>query len=93
MTEPDAGSDLGAITTRAIEVDEGYLINGMKTWVTDGPEASFTRSCVRPIRVRGSEGLDISLFPVIFPVFRSVRDSSVWELAQHRFVRWPSKMF
>jgi alkylation response protein AidB-like acyl-CoA dehydrogenase len=41
MTEPDAGSDLGAITTRAIEVDEGYLINGMKTWVTDGPEASF----------------------------------------------------
>ena len=23
------------------EVDDGYLINGMKTWVTDGPEASF----------------------------------------------------
>lgn len=41
MTEPEAGSDLGAITTRAIEVDDGYLINGMKTWVTDGPEASF----------------------------------------------------
>ncbi len=41
MTEPDAGSDLGAITTRAVEVDDGYLINGMKTWVTDGPEASF----------------------------------------------------
>ncbi len=41
MTEPDAGSDLGAITTRATEVDDGYLINGMKTWVTDGPEASF----------------------------------------------------
>ncbi|MFH1115896.1 MAG: acyl-CoA dehydrogenase family protein [Pseudomonadota bacterium] len=41
MTEPDAGSDLGAISTRAVEVDDGYLINGMKTWVTDGPEASF----------------------------------------------------
>jgi alkylation response protein AidB-like acyl-CoA dehydrogenase len=41
MTEPDAGSDLGAITTRATQVDDGYLINGMKTWVTDGPEASF----------------------------------------------------
>ncbi len=41
MTEPDAGSDLGAITTRATEVEGGYLINGMKTWVTDGPEASF----------------------------------------------------
>ncbi len=41
MTEPEAGSDLGAITTRATAVDDGYLINGMKTWVTDGPEASF----------------------------------------------------
>lgn len=41
MTEPEAGSDLGAVTTRAAEVDDGYVINGMKTWVTDGPEASF----------------------------------------------------
>jgi len=41
MTEPEAGSDLGAISTRATAVDDGYLINGMKTWVTDGPEASF----------------------------------------------------
>lgn len=41
MTEPEAGSDLGAISTRATAVDDGYLINGMKTWVTDGPEANF----------------------------------------------------
>jgi alkylation response protein AidB-like acyl-CoA dehydrogenase len=41
MTEPEAGSDLGAISTRATAVADGYLINGMKTWVTDGPEASF----------------------------------------------------
>ncbi len=41
MTEPDSGSDLGAITTRPARVEGGYLINGMKTWVTDGPEASF----------------------------------------------------
>jgi acyl-CoA dehydrogenase len=28
MTEPDAGSDVGAITTRATEDGDGYLING-----------------------------------------------------------------
>lgn len=41
LTEPEAGSDLGAVSTRAAKVSDGYLINGMKTWVTDGPKASF----------------------------------------------------
>ncbi len=41
LTEPEAGSDLGAVSTRAVETSDGYLVNGMKTWVTDGPEASF----------------------------------------------------
>jgi len=41
LTEPEAGSDLGAVATSATKVSDGYLINGMKTWVTDGPKASF----------------------------------------------------
>ena len=41
LTEPEAGSDLGAVSTSATKVPDGYLINGMKTWVTDGPKASF----------------------------------------------------
>jgi butyryl-CoA dehydrogenase len=41
MTEPDAGSDLGAIATRAARVDGGYLLNGSKTWVTSAPLADF----------------------------------------------------
>ncbi|MBT3549868.1 MAG: acyl-CoA dehydrogenase [Rhodospirillaceae bacterium] len=41
MTEPDAGSDLASISTRAVETDGGYILNGAKTWVTSAPVADF----------------------------------------------------
>ncbi len=41
LTEPEAGSDLGAVTTRAEKRDDGYRVNGLKTWVTNGPVADF----------------------------------------------------
>lgn len=41
MTEPDAGSDLGGISTTARKVEGGYVINGQKTWVTSAPVADF----------------------------------------------------
>jgi alkylation response protein AidB-like acyl-CoA dehydrogenase len=36
LTEPDAGTDLQAIRTRAVRQGEHYLINGAKTWITNG---------------------------------------------------------
>ncbi len=41
MTEPNAGSDLGGIATRATRVDGGYRLNGQKMWVTSAPVADF----------------------------------------------------
>ena len=41
MTEPDAGSDLGGISTTAVKVEGGYKLNGAKTWVTAAPVADF----------------------------------------------------
>ena len=41
MTEPNAGSDLGGIATRAEKVDGGYRLNGQKMWVTSAPVADF----------------------------------------------------
>jgi benzylmalonyl-CoA dehydrogenase len=41
MTEPNAGSDLGGIATRAKKVDGGYALDGRKTWVTAAPVADF----------------------------------------------------
>jgi butyryl-CoA dehydrogenase len=41
MTEPNAGSDLDSIATRARKVPGGYEIDGQKTWVTSAPVADF----------------------------------------------------
>ena len=41
MTEPNAGSDLGAIATRAERTAGGYLLTGQKTWVTSATVADF----------------------------------------------------
>lgn len=39
LTEPDAGSDPGSMTTRAKKVDGGYLLSGAKTWISNSPIA------------------------------------------------------
>jgi glutaryl-CoA dehydrogenase len=39
LTEPDAGSDPGAMRTRARSVDGGFLLTGSKTWITNAPIA------------------------------------------------------
>jgi glutaryl-CoA dehydrogenase len=39
LTEPDAGSDPGAMRTRARRVDGGFLLNGSKTWISNSPIA------------------------------------------------------
>ena len=36
LTEPDAGTDLQAIRTRAAKDGNGYVINGTKTWISNG---------------------------------------------------------
>ncbi|MDB3881733.1 acyl-CoA dehydrogenase [Gammaproteobacteria bacterium] len=39
LTEPDAGSDPGSMTSSAKKVDGGYKLNGSKTWITNAPVA------------------------------------------------------
>ena len=39
LTEPDAGSDPGAMRTRVRKVGDEYVINGVKRWITNGSRA------------------------------------------------------
>ena len=41
LTEAEAGSDLGAMRTRARRTDSGWRLTGSKTWITNAPVASF----------------------------------------------------
>jgi acyl-CoA dehydrogenase len=52
ITEPDAGSDVAAIRTRAARVDGGWLVSGAKTFITNGVRADFYVTAVRT----GSKG-------------------------------------
>ena len=40
LTEPDAGTDLQAIRTRAVRDGDHYVVNGTKTWISNGIEGS-----------------------------------------------------
>jgi alkylation response protein AidB-like acyl-CoA dehydrogenase len=40
MTEPEAGSDLVSLSTKLTEQGDGYLLNGRKTFISGGEEAS-----------------------------------------------------
>jgi glutaryl-CoA dehydrogenase len=57
LTEPDHGSDPGAMVTRARQVDGGYSLTGAKTWITNAPIADvlvvWAKSDAHGGRIRG----------------------------------------
>ncbi len=40
LTEPDCGSDLQAVRTRAVRRGDGYVVTGNKAWITNGGEGN-----------------------------------------------------
>jgi acyl-CoA dehydrogenase len=47
ITEPGAGSDVAALSTRAERVDGGFVVNGEKTYITNGVRAHFIVTAVK----------------------------------------------
>jgi len=47
ITEPNAGSDVGAIRTRAVQEGKVYRVNGRKTFITSGSRADVLTCAVR----------------------------------------------
>lgn len=41
LSEPDAGSDVAAMSTRATRTSQGYRLNGVKTWISNADIADF----------------------------------------------------
>ncbi|MET9249765.1 acyl-CoA dehydrogenase family protein [Nonomuraea sp. NPDC003709] len=61
LSEPQAGSDAGALTCKAERVETGYRITGNKAWITHGGLADFYALFVRT--GEGSRGISCFLAP------------------------------
>ena len=57
LSEADAGSDAGAMTTSALLTDEGWTINGSKTWISNGGIADFYVTFVKTEIDAGTRGI------------------------------------
>ena len=56
LTEPNAGSDASAIKTTAEKVSDGYVLNGIKQWITNGGEAETYTIIAITDKKRGARG-------------------------------------
>ncbi|MDO8366659.1 MAG: acyl-CoA dehydrogenase family protein [Saprospiraceae bacterium] len=60
MTEPNAGSDLLNLQSKALVSDDGFVLNGQKTWVTSAPVADFFTVLAKTDK---AEGISIFFVP------------------------------
>ena len=64
-SEPNAGSDLASVQSRAVRNGEHYVLNGQKTWVSRGGHADWMFSIVRTgAGSAGHRGLTFLLIPL-----------------------------
>lgn len=59
LSEPNSGSDLASVATRAERVDGGWIVNGAKTWSSNAHDAHYMVTLVRtePLGEKKHEGL------------------------------------
>jgi long-chain-acyl-CoA dehydrogenase len=80
LTEPGAGSDLAAVSTRAVPDGDGWSISGAKTFITNGSVCDMVLVLARTGQP-GSKGL--SLFAVDPAAPGVSRDHKLHKLGQH----------
>jgi citronellyl-CoA dehydrogenase len=63
VTEPNAGSDVAGIQTWAKKDGDDYIINGAKTFITNGTRADFVTLLVKTAPEQGTHGCSFFLVP------------------------------
>ena len=69
ITEPNAGSDLGGITTIARRDGGSWVLRGTKTWITSAPVADFITVGAKTSEDRGLENIALFLVDTTTPGF------------------------
>jgi alkylation response protein AidB-like acyl-CoA dehydrogenase len=81
ITEPDAGSDVSAIKTRAVRDGDEWVINGSKTYITNGHRADFILLVTKTDPSAGYDGF--TLFIVDMDLPGVVREKRLEKLGMH----------
>jgi alkylation response protein AidB-like acyl-CoA dehydrogenase len=81
ITEPDAGSDVKGIRTRAVKDGEDYIINGSKTYITNGHRADVIVLVTKTDSDAGYDGFTLFLVPMDAPGV--IREKKLEKLGMH----------
>jgi alkylation response protein AidB-like acyl-CoA dehydrogenase len=75
-TEPEAGSDIFSMQTRAEKKADRWVLNGRKIWITGGAEADLILAFAKTDATKGVLGISTFLIPRETPGFRVERSIS-----------------
>ena len=86
ITEPDAGSNVAGIRTFARKVPGGYVVNGSKTFITNGVRADFLVCAVKTSPEGGHHGLSFLVLERDMPGYEVTRklEKMGWHCLRHR---------
>jgi len=81
ITEPDAGSDVAGIRTRAVRDGDEWVINGAKTYITNGHRADYIVLVVKTDPDAGHDGISLLIVDMDLPGV--VREQRLEKLGMH----------
>jgi len=81
ITEPDAGSDVAGIKTRAVRDGDEYVINGSKTYITNGHRSDFIVLVTKTDPDAGYDGFTLFLVDMDLPGV--IREKKLEKLGMH----------
>jgi acyl-CoA dehydrogenase len=81
MTEPGAGSDLAALRTTAVLDGDEYVINGSKTFITNGQHADMVIVAAKTDPAAGAKGISLFLVDTTLPGYGKGRNLE--KIGQH----------
>jgi acyl-CoA dehydrogenase len=83
VTEPGAGSDVGAIQTTATAAGDGWRLSGSKTFITNGPIADVVVAAAKTDPEAGHRGISLFVVEAGSPGFSAMRVDTVGWRTSH----------
>lgn len=81
MTEPGAGSDVAGMRTQAVKEGDDYILNGSKTFITNGNSADMIIVCAKTDSSLGAKGISLFLVDTSLPGFSTGKP--IEKIGQH----------